>query len=699
MTRVGRWIQSVDSSDPVRRALNAGLAWVLLAIAMLAVVMGIVLLAIGRPATPVAVAFGIAPLCLVCWWLNRRGSVSGAAGFVALMIVATSVGIDPHLYAGPVPVVDVAFMISVVAAALFVRPFAGLVALAFQLMALAVVLHLSDIPTSQAMGFLAEAAVEMGAIAALLVVAAGIFVRALEEIQRRANELARSENRARHLVDANIVGIVISDARGHVLRANDAFLDMLGFSRGELDAGAVQPSAFVPLDKWLQHETALQDTRRSGRGTFETDYLRKDGSSIPVLVSSVWFADSQEGVAFVLDHSEHCRHESERRAREAAELANESKTLFLANMSHELRTPLNAILGFSQLMEADEQAGAVQRRQAGLIRDSGEHLLALIEDVLDIARVEAGRLELFPATIDLPGLIVGVGASCAMRCNAKGLAFIDDSSPDLPRTIVADPKRLRQALLNLLDNAAKFTDAGEVKLSVRTLLASQTSTRLRFEVEDTGPGIAREDLEKVFQPFEQVGESRLRRGGAGLGLAISRRLVRLMGSDIRVMSQEGKGSRFWFDLDVALGAPQEAQAKHRHPVAYEGASRVVLVADDIEINRLLLRSILTPLGFEVHEARDGQEACDTARRIAPDLILIDSVMPVLDGVDAISRMRADPALKHTPIISISASAMAPDRDRCLAAGANAFVSKPIHIPTLFDAIRDTIGLTWTYRAG
>jgi len=593
--------------------------------------------------------------------------------------------------------VDVAFMISVVAAALFVRPFAGIVALVFQLIALAVVLHLSDIPARHAMYFLAEAAIEMGAIAALLVVAAGIFVRALEETQRRAAALARSEDRAHRLVDENIVGIVITDRRGHVLRANDAVLDMLGFTRADFDAGLVQPATFIPRDKWLQNETALQETKRTGCGSFETDYLHQDGSTIPVFISSVWFADRQEAVAFVLDHSEHRRLETERRAREAAELANEAKTTFLANMSHELRTPLNAILGFSQLMQQDTQGSPTQQRFAGLIRDSGEHLLALIEDVLDIARVEAGRLELYPTVVDLRALLDGVSSTCALRCTAKHVAFTSQLETDLPRSVLVDEKRLRQTLLNLLDNAAKFTDAGQVKLRVITLLTDADSARLRFEVEDTGAGIARDDIDKVFQPFEQVGETRLRRGGAGLGLAISRRLVRLMGSEIRVLSQPGKGSRFWFDLDVELAEARPEPVSRGNPAGYEGEVRSVLVADDVELNRTLLRSILAPLGFEVHEASDGQEACDTASRIEPHLILIDSVMPVRDGVDAIARMRAMPALKATPIISISASAMATDRDRCLAAGANAFLPKPIHIPSLLEAIRDAVGLEWTYR--
>jgi PAS domain S-box-containing protein len=696
--RIARWVQHVNSPDPVRRALNAGLAWVLLAMAALGATMGGVLIWVGRPALPVCVALAVAPLCLVCWWLNRRGTALGAAGFVVLLIVATTLGIDPHLYAGPVPVVDVAFMISVVAAALFVRPAAGLLALVLQLLALAIALRQSDIPSSQAAHFLAEAAVEMGAIAALLVVAARIFVRTLERARQRTMALAQSEERERRLVQANVVGILISDSTGRVTLANDAFLAMLGFDQADFNAGLVQPTTFVPRDQWMRFETALMDMKRHGRSTYETDLLHKEGTSVPVLVSSVWFADREESVAFVLDHTEHRRHERERRAREAAELANASKTTFLANMSHELRTPLNAILGFAQLLEHESTSSTNQARYASLIRDSGEHLLALIEDVLDIARVEAGRLELFPAAVNLREFMDGISSTAALRCSGKRIGFVYEPSTDLPEGIVADAKRLRQTLLNLLDNAAKFTESGQVTLRATLLKSDNTSACLRFEVLDTGPGIAREDLDRIFQPFEQVGELRLRRGGAGLGLAICRQLVRLMGGEIRVISHPGKGSRFWFDLDVPLAAMRTSTVSRPMPTGYEGQLRRVLVADDVALNRTLLHSVLTPLGFEVHDAHDGEQALTEATRLKPDLIVIDSVMPVVDGVDAIRHIRATPDLARTPIISISASAMASDRERCLQAGADMFIPKPIDIPQLLDAIGRTVGLNWTYPA-
>jgi CheY-like chemotaxis protein len=320
------------------------------------------------------------------------------------------------------------------------------------------------------------------------------------------------------------------------------------------------------------------------------------------------------------------------------------------------------------------------------VRDSGEHLLALIEDVLDIARIEAGRLELHPTPLALPAFLDGVCAAGQLRARSRGLAFVFEPSPGLPAAVLADEKRLRQVLLNLLDNACKFTERGQVSLRVTTLARSESgSARLRFEVEDSGAGIAGEHLETVFRPFEQVGDLRLRTGGAGLGLAITRQLLRLMGGEIAVDSRLGAGSRFWFDLELAGSVPQ-ARPTAPNAAPARGEGRRVLVVDDIARNRALLHDVLAPLGFEVHQASNGLDAVADAQRLAPDLILIDSVMPVLDGIAAIERIRAVPELAAVPIISISASAMSSDRARCLAAGADVFLPKPINVAALLEQV-------------
>jgi len=697
LRRAMAWLGAVEAADPVRRALNAGLAWVLLSIAALAILMAVVLAAIGRPATPVVVVLVTAPVCLLCWWINRRGSALGAMGFVALMIGASTLAVDPHLYAGPAPMVDVAFMYGIVAAALFVRPLAGLVALAGQLVALSIAMAVAHIPPAQAFGFLAEAVIEMGAMAALLVVAATIFVRALEETQRRAEALARSEARSRRLVEANVVGIVITDLRGRVKQANDAFLHLLGLTRAEFESGALPAAMFVPPDKAALRDAALEAMRTIGRATCETELERKDGTRVPVLASWARFENFDEGVAFVLDLTEQRRVESERRARVAAEAANQAKTTFLANMSHELRTPLNGILGFAQLLALDPQGSAVQQRQAGLIRESGEHLLGLIEEILDIARIEAGRLELYPAPLDLRAFIDAIASMARVRCDAAGIGFVCEVGASVPATIVADEKRLRQVLLNLVDNAAKFTDSGKVTLRVGRTDGDGSLARLRFDVEDTGCGIAPEHVDRVFRPFEQVGDLPLRRAGAGLGLAISQQLVSLMHGRIRVTSTPGRGSTFGFDIAVPSLPRAASRPAPAVPSGYEGRPRTVLVADDVARNRALLRDVLLPLGFQVHEAADGQEATDIARRIAPDLVLIDAVMPVVDGVAAIAAMRSLPALRHTPIVAISASAMAADRRRCLDAGADVFLAKPIDVPVLLGEVQRLLKLQWSAR--
>jgi CheY-like chemotaxis protein len=297
--------------------------------------------------------------------------------------------------------------------------------------------------------------------------------------------------------------------------------------------------------------------------------------------------------------------------------------------------------------------------------------------------------------VDLGAFLDGIVSVARVRCDTAGIGFASEVGHGVPGAIVVDDKRLRQVLLNLMDNAVKFTDAGRVALRVTRVTGEAPGACLRFEVEDTGCGIPPEHLAKVFEPFEQVGSLPLRRAGAGLGLAISQRLVRLMGGDIRVSSVPGHGSVFSFDIVVPELVHAAVRTEASVPAGYEGRVRSVLIADDVARNRVLLADILRPLGFEVHEAEDGEQSIAVARRVEPDLVLIDAVMPNLDGVGAIAAMRAMPALRDTPIVAISASAMAPDRDRCLAAGADVFIAKPIDVPSLLAEVRRLLDLRWT----
>ncbi|MFZ2855684.1 MAG: ATP-binding protein [Rhodocyclaceae bacterium] len=377
------------------------------------------------------------------------------------------------------------------------------------------------------------------------------------------------------------------------------------------------------------------------------------------------------------------------------EEANHAKRDFLANMSHELRTPLNAVLGYAQLLKREPGMNERQAHGLNTIEQSGQHLLSLISDLLDLTKIEAGKLELHPDTLHLATFLAIVGDIIRVRAEEKGLSFVQVPAPELP-VVMADAQRLRQILLNLLGNAVKFTDHGQVSLRVGILPTAGHTARLRFEVQDSGVGIAPEQQGIIFQPFEQVGDTQRRAGGTGLGLSISRRLVHLMGGEIQVDSRPGGGSRFWFDLewpiaaeDLALAAPSAVSIN-----GYRGPRRSVLVVDDTDPNRSLLVDLLRPLGFAVSEASNGQEALQQAQAAAPDLVLTDLAMPVMGGVELIRQLRRTPGLESLPIIVVSASASDQDRADSRIAGANAFLLKPIEHSDLLREIGLVLGLVW-----
>ncbi|SAL86245.1 PAS/PAC sensor hybrid histidine kinase [Caballeronia arvi] len=386
----------------------------------------------------------------------------------------------------------------------------------------------------------------------------------------------------------------------------------------------------------------------------------------------------------------------EREARRLAEAANRAKGEFLANLSHELRTPLNGILGYAQILARDPTLGVRQRDGVSVIQQSGEHLLTLIEDTLDFAKVEAGKLRVEICDVALAGFVDTIREIIAVKIERHQLTFECSVAADAPAGVRADERRLRQVLLNLLSNAVKFTDAG----SVRLLIGRGASGAARFEVHDTGIGIHPGDHETIFMPFEQASGAQRRAGGTGLGLAITRQFVRAMCGDVHVESELGRGSVFWFELPPAH--VDRLPARAALPVAsitgYEGERRTVLVIDDVQVNRGVVVDLLTRIGFHVIEADSGREGIALAHERRPDLVLTDIVMPEIDGLDVIRRLRAVSEFAHLPIIATSATPFGPEGATCLEAGASAFITKPVDFDLLLARIARLLGLTWVHAS-
>ncbi|WP_440963997.1 AAA family ATPase [Massilia sp. GER05] len=501
-----------------------------------------------------------------------------------------------------------------------------------------------------------------------------------------------SHARIRRLVESNIIGIFFWDLSGNITDANDAFLRMLGYERQDLLAGEVNWERMTLAEYRALDVRKVAELREARTCVpYEKEFLRNDGSRVPVLIGAVLFDDSPDhGVAFVLDLSERKRAETEREARHAAEAANRAKSAFLANMSHELRTPLNGILGYAEILERDPALGERQLNGVNVIRKSGEHLLTLINDILDLAKIESGKMELYPVDIQLARFVQTIIEIVGVKMAEKGLMLVCELSPDLPQGVRADEKRLRQVLLNLLANASKFTDHGRITLRVRF----GPPARLAFEVQDTGVGIAIDQLDSIFEPFEQAGEMRRRQAGTGLGLAISRKYVRLMGGDIQVESRPGQGSIFRFEVQAQPVQVAPTVATTKAVTGYIGPRRKVLVVDDIADNRAVVSGLLIPLGFEVAEAANGREGVELAQRLRPDLIVMDIAMPVMDGLAATRLLRKQEAFREVPIVAMSASVSASDSEQSLAAGMNAFLVKPLEADNLLEQVAGLLQLAW-----
>ncbi|MGK7927654.1 MAG: response regulator, partial [Spirulina sp.] len=471
----------------------------------------------------------------------------------------------------------------------------------------------------------------------------------------------------------------------------------------------------LTVERFLRHDNIQTWLERVRRVVREQETLNLD-YSLPVGDRELWFSASisplPEGAAIWVARDITQRKQAEaalKEAKEAAEQANIAKSAFLANMSHELRTPLNAILGFTQLLVNDETLPCDRREQLQIVKRSGEHLLTLINDILEMAKIEAGRVTLDRSDFDLYVLLDSLEAMLHFKAQSKHLQLFFEIAPDVPQYVRTDQRKLRQVLINLLGNALKFTESGCVRLRVSSMNNEQlsmnnegiTHNQLYFEIEDTGAGIAPEEIDLLFKPFVQTETGRQSQEGTGLGLLLSRQFVQLMGGSIGVRSILGEGSTFFFDINIEVvdesNIPNDRRDRHIIGLEAEQPIYRILIADDRAESRLLLLNILSPLGFEVREAINGAEAIAQWQAWKPHLIFMDMRMPVMDGYEATRQIKSHLEGQATAIIALTASAFDRDRAVTLAAGCDDFICKPFHTEELLEKMATHLGVRYRYK--
>src|SRR5213083_880997 len=516
-------------------------------------------------------------------------------------------------------------------------------------------------------------------------------VRAVALLELTSQELARQHAYLDTLLQSVPVAIAVIDRARRIRNLNRQFTVLFGYESNEA-VGRPLDELVVPENQRAASREMEQRVWQGETVTADTERLHRDGRLIPVRLSAAYAQDATGEVVIVRyeDITQRKRAEAAiREARDVAERAAHARSAFLANMSHEIRTPMNAVLGFVELVLDTELSGE-QRRALELVRSSSEALLTILNDILDYSKIEAEHLELETIPFDLPKVVHATATLLAVRAREKHLELTVDVTPDVPHLVRGDPTRVRQVLMNLIGNAIKFTEQGEVAVSAVVARGDTNRASVRFRVRDTGIGISRDQLTTIFREFSQADASMTRRyGGTGLGLAISRKLVALMGGELTVASEVGRGSEFSFTLTF----PIEAAV----PLARTGGAttslggRRLLVVDDNETNRRILRDMLGAEGVAVHEAARADAGMAVLRRAAAagtpfDLAILDAQMPDQDGFELAAAVRADPDLVATKLLILTSAGQRGDGERCRQMGIQAYLTKPIARADLIEAV-------------